>query len=136
MPYCLKIKSTRKWDRGEGRAELLMLNKLYEILRLHTNFFMPSVKLKSKERDGARVTKRYAQPTTTYRRVLASEHVEPKAKEHLTQIFVTLNPIPDKLEKQPSNFRAKFGVKIFAKYLSSMLDRNQTARLHSTKFLE
>jgi hypothetical protein len=28
-----------------------------------------------------------------------------------------LIPIPDKLEKQPSNFRAKFGMKILAKYL-------------------
>jgi hypothetical protein len=81
------------YKRFEGQAELLMLNKLYEILRLHTNFFMPSVKLKSKERNGARVTKHYDKPMTPYRRVLASEHVEPKVKEHLTQIFATLNPI-------------------------------------------
>lgn len=38
--------------------ELAVLNELYALLREHKNFFMPSAKLLSKTRDGAKVTKR------------------------------------------------------------------------------
>ena len=81
------------YKRFEGHAHLDTLNKLYELLRLHTNFFMPSVKLESKKRDGSRVMKRYSYPMTPYRRVLASEYVSAETKAQLTEMFVTLNPI-------------------------------------------
>jgi hypothetical protein len=38
--------------------------------------------------------------------------------ESLVLREAVLSPIPDKLEKQLSNFRAKFGMKIFPKYLT------------------
>ena len=81
------------YKRFEGLAKLDLLNKLYELLRLHTNFFMPSVKLESKIRDGGRVIKRYSSPITPYRRVLASEHVDAETKSRLAGLFVTLNPV-------------------------------------------
>jgi hypothetical protein len=81
------------YNRLETDAELELLNKLYDVLRLHTNFFMPSVKLESKERDGSRIVKRYSDPITPYRRVLASECVSEDPKSRLTKIFATLNPI-------------------------------------------
>jgi hypothetical protein len=81
------------YKRLETEAELELLNKLYEVLRLHTNFFMASVKLESKERIGSRIVKRYSAPVTPYRRVLASEHVSEDSKSKLTEIFATLNPI-------------------------------------------
>jgi hypothetical protein len=81
------------YKRLESKAELELLNELYDALRLHTNFFMASVKLESKERSGSRVVKRYSAPVTPYRRVLASEHVSEGIKSKLREIFVTLNPI-------------------------------------------
>jgi hypothetical protein len=81
------------YKRFEGHAHLDTLNGLYALLRLHTNFFMPSVKLESKKRDGSRVVKRYSSPITPYRRILASEHVSAETKAQLNEMFVTLNPI-------------------------------------------
>ena len=81
------------YKRFEGHVQLDTLNKIYELLRLHTNFFMPSVKLESKKRDGSRVVKHYSSPITPYRRVLASEYVDVETKAQLAEIFVTLNPI-------------------------------------------
>lgn len=81
------------YKRLETQAELTLLNELYDALRLHTNFFMPSVKIERKERDGARIIKRYSDPITPYRRVLASEHVDKESKARLAALFDTLNPI-------------------------------------------
>jgi len=36
---------------------LVMLNRIYSLLRLYTNFFQPSMKLLSKHRNGAQVYK-------------------------------------------------------------------------------
>ncbi|MDP2233891.1 MAG: DDE-type integrase/transposase/recombinase, partial [Actinomycetota bacterium] len=50
------------YARFDTAEELAVLNELYAVLREHTNFFMPSAKLISKTRDGAKVTKRYDEP--------------------------------------------------------------------------
>lgn len=80
------------YARFDTPEELAVLNELYAVLRDHTNFFMPSAKLLSKTRDGARVTKRYDTPMTPYARVLASDHVTEAAKRRLTGHYSTLNP--------------------------------------------
>jgi len=64
---------------------------LYQLLRLYTNFFLPTMKLKEKVRDGAKVTRRYGAPVTPYRRVLASPEVAEEAKEALRQIHTSLS---------------------------------------------
>jgi hypothetical protein len=80
------------YARFDTPEELGVLNELYAVLREHTNFFMPSVKLISKERDGAKVRKRYDTPTTPYDRVLASPDVPDAAKARLTRRYEKLNP--------------------------------------------
>ena len=72
------------YARFDTAEELAVLNGLYAVLREHTNFFMPSAKLVSKTRDGAKVTKHYDGPKTPYARVLLSEHVTDAAKRRLT----------------------------------------------------
>ncbi len=47
------------------------LAQLYATVRLFMNFFQPSFKLAGKERDGARVCKRYHPPATPCQRLLA-----------------------------------------------------------------
>jgi hypothetical protein len=44
--------------------------QLYSTVRLFVNFFQPSFKLAEKERDGARVRKRYYPPATPCQRLL------------------------------------------------------------------
>ena len=54
-----------------------------KIARLYVNFFQPSFKLKSKNTDGAKVTKKYEKPATPYERLLASDRVTTSAKKQL-----------------------------------------------------
>jgi hypothetical protein len=78
--------------RYETQEELELLNELYRDLRLYTNFFQPVMKLRWKEREGARVRKKYDLAQSPYRRVLASTKVEKKKKERLKGVYENLNP--------------------------------------------
>jgi hypothetical protein len=80
------------YARYEGKNALKLLNEYYELLRLHVNFFLPSTKLISKRRDGARIHKKYDTPMTPYKRVLASEYIPDDEKERLKKIYSSLNP--------------------------------------------
>jgi hypothetical protein len=62
------------------------------VLRLYVNFFQPQMKLLSKIRQGARVTKRFDEARTPYRRALASPHVSEAAKRGLRATYLELNP--------------------------------------------
>ena len=86
------------YARFDTPEELAVLNELYAQLREHTNYFMPSAKLLSKTRDGAKVTKHYDEPRTPYARVLASEHVTDAAKRRLKRRYDKLNPVKLKRE--------------------------------------
>ena len=86
------VRQTVGYGRFETERECLILNMVYDCLRLLTNFFMPSQKLISKVRDGSRITKKLDRPLTPYRRVLDSEHIDKKTKQFLTTLFGTLNP--------------------------------------------
>jgi len=51
------------YGRLSGMAATGALARLYAVSRLYINYFQPSFKLKSKQRDGARVLKHYHAPT-------------------------------------------------------------------------
>ena len=57
------------------------------------NFFQPSLKLIEKERDGAKVSKKYDSAKTPFQRVLLSEHVELSTKESLSLEYEGLDPV-------------------------------------------
>ena len=80
------------YHRYDTAEELVLLNQIYALLRLQTNFFAPQQKLVAKHRVGAKVTKRYDTATTPYQRVLADSHVTKKTKQELTRLYKTLNP--------------------------------------------
>ena len=63
------------YGRLEGAASAVALGVLHEAARWYVNFFQPSFKLKSKSRDGAKVTKAYHIPATPYERLLSSDRV-------------------------------------------------------------
>jgi hypothetical protein len=75
------------YGRLEGVAAAEALGALHEVGRLYVNFFQPSFKLKSKVRDGAKVTKKYHVPATPYERILASDRVTDQCKDQLRQVF-------------------------------------------------
>ena len=80
------------YKRFETQREVDILNMMYDLISDHNNFFMPSVKLESKERDGSRIIKKYSKPMTPYRRLLASDDINQKTKDRLTKLFKQLNP--------------------------------------------
>ena len=80
------------YGRYDSDEQCGLLNELYSYLRLYTNFFLPTMKLKSKERVGSRVEKSYDQPLTPYQRVLQSKLVSKLTKDRLQARYATLNP--------------------------------------------
>ena len=91
----------RQWlgyRRFEEPKIVALLNELYKTeWRLYHNFFIPSVKLLSKERIASKTIKRHDKPKTPYQRILESKHIHKQTKEQLKTLFKTLNPF--KLKK-------------------------------------
>ena len=86
------VRRTVGYQRFDTAAELLILNQLYGSLRLYSNFFLPTMKLKSKERLGSQVRKTYEAPLTPYQRVLDSPDVSVADKQNLRRQYEELNP--------------------------------------------
>jgi hypothetical protein len=81
------------YHRLAGVPATAALNRLYAASRLFVNFFQPSFKLASKERDGAKVRKRYHAPASPYQRLLASDAMPAEAKARLRNVFASLDPL-------------------------------------------
>lgn len=94
------------YDRYEGVVAYNALSELYATLRLYVNFFQPSLKLISKTRDGAKVTKKYDKAKTPYQRLLCSPNFSEKNKVKLKKQYEKLDPICllNDLEKLQNNF--------------------------------
>jgi len=80
------------YQRFDTDEQLGLLNELYEVLDLYTNFFQPSMKLQSKERHGARVKKKYDAARTPYQRLLDSSFISEESKKQLRAQYRLLNP--------------------------------------------
>ena len=72
------VRQTVGYHRYDTTAELDLLNQIWALQRLLTNHFGPQQKLISKERNGAKVTKKYDKPATPFQRVLADRGTVPK----------------------------------------------------------
>lgn len=81
------------YQRYEGMESWQILHSLYQIARLYINFFQPSLKLAAKERNGARVYKKYEQALTPYQRVIKSQFIPRHIKARLTRKFESLDPL-------------------------------------------
>ena len=86
----------RQWlgyRRFEDPKIVPLLNDLYKTeWRFYHNFFIPSVKLLSKERIASKTIKRHDKPKTPYQRLLESKHINKETKESLRKLFKNLNP--------------------------------------------
>lgn len=81
------------YRRFEGLEAAAELARLHAAVRLFVNFFQPSFKLAEKQRDGARVRKRYHQPATPYQRLLAHPRTPEAVRCSVTAIAASLDPV-------------------------------------------
>ena len=81
------------YDRYEGVAAWRDLAALYLVLRLYVNFFQPSLKLLSKQRQGSHVAKKYDQAQTPYQRVMVAPTVQEAVKVTLQLFYYELDPV-------------------------------------------
>lgn len=82
------------YDRFEGERAARQLTELYRAVRLYVNCFQPSMKLRVKERAGARVRKRYDAAQTPCRRLLASSGVlDATGRLRLQRVAEALDPV-------------------------------------------
>lgn len=81
------------YGRLSGLQATNALAQLYASARLYVNFFQPSFKLKTKTRDGARVSKTYHPPATPCDRLLACAQVDDAVKQRLREQFADLDPV-------------------------------------------
>ena len=81
------------YGRFDGVETARVMARLYAAARLYVNFFQPSFKLKEKRREGAKVIKRYHDPSTPYERALAHLMVTEAVKKRLREQYRTLDPV-------------------------------------------
>ena len=79
--------------RYDTYEELAIMNDLYHNeLRLYKNFFQPVMKLKSKERVGGKVKRKYEDSKTPYQRLMESGQIRDEVRDELKDIYLSLNP--------------------------------------------
>lgn len=81
------------YRRFEGMDAARELAGLYARTRLFVNAFQPSFKLAEKERDGARVRKRYHAPATSCDRLLADPRTSADVRERVEALRADLDPV-------------------------------------------
>jgi hypothetical protein len=87
------VRALLGYDRYESEVALEHLNRVYALLRVWTNHWQPSLKLIDKTRDGAKVTKHYAPAATPYRRVQATDALDPDATVRLDDEHAGWGPV-------------------------------------------
>jgi len=79
------------YDRLEHEELVPLMNEIYRVQNLISNFFIPQFKLKSKVRVGAKVKKTYDEPKTPYQRLLEDPALPDENKKKLREKYATLN---------------------------------------------
>lgn len=87
------VRRTVGYHRYSSKQALEMLNRVYSLLRLYTNFFQPSMKLIRKSRHGAKVYKIYDEAQTPCYRLLKSGILSGREKRDLMDAFQSLSPV-------------------------------------------
>ena len=87
------VRGLTGYGRLSGLAAAAALQRLYASARLHVNFFQPSFKPASKQREGALVHQHRHPPLTPYQRLLASEQVDEAVKQSLREQLAALDPV-------------------------------------------
>ena len=78
--------------RFDTDKELSLLNEIWALDMGYTNYLLAQQKLVSKQRDGAKVTKRYDRATTPYQRAIDAGVLTPAQRGALTRARNALHP--------------------------------------------
>ena len=81
------------YDRFASRAAYAQLARVYDLARLHVNFFQPTEKLVTKTRAGARPRRIYDRAQTPFQRVCAAGVLTAPQREALTTLYQQMNPL-------------------------------------------
>jgi Integrase core domain len=93
------------YRRFDTTSELRLLNEIYAVLRLYKNFFLPNIRLQSKTRAEGRIQRIYEPPCTPYQRLMESNQIDRKTKQHLRTQYEALNPA--RLSRRLTELREK-----------------------------
>jgi transposase InsO family protein len=86
------VRKLMGYVRYDSEAAVAAMNAVYADLRLLQNLFLPSVKLVTKERVGARVRRRYDRPQSPLDRVRACPEADPATVQALVALRAQLDP--------------------------------------------
>lgn len=78
--------------RYDTEYELMIINELYDTLRLYKNFFQPVIKLKEKIREKGKIHRRYERAKTPCHRIIESDWISNEKRGELTKLDLSLNP--------------------------------------------
>lgn len=87
-----RVRELVGYYRYDTLGELAKLNEIWELDAVFANYFLPQQKLIFKQRNGAKVTKRYDKATTPHQRAVAHEKVRPRPKITMNAAFKRLKP--------------------------------------------
>ena len=116
--------------RYDNQEEVAILNELYIYLDYYTNFFQPVNKLKLKTRTGSKVTKKYDEAKTPFRRVLACQYIDNEKKRKLNLVYDKLNPA--ELKRKITKLQDKL---LKLNSLKKTLERNSTIDEKSKEYI-
>ena len=80
-------------DRFVSHAAYRQLRCVYELARLHVNFFQPVEKLLTKTRQGARTHRVYDRAQTPYQRLRAAGVLTAEKSAELERLYQSLHPL-------------------------------------------
>jgi hypothetical protein len=80
------------YHRYDTPAELTLLNEIWELDRVFTNYLLPQQKLVFKQRKGAKVTKRYDRATTPHQRAIGREGMRKRPIIRMNAEFQRVHP--------------------------------------------
>jgi hypothetical protein len=99
--------------RYDTAAELELLNQIWELDRVFTNYLLPQQKLVSKTRHGAKVTKTHDAPATPHQRAAADPHSQEGGNPHERRLPqsqaggpVPADPCPHRPTRNPRHRQA------------------------------
>ena len=78
--------------RYDTATELAKLNEIWELDRVFTNYLLPQQKLVFKQRNGAKVTKRYDTATTPHQRAIARDDMAKRPIIQMNAEFTRIRP--------------------------------------------
>lgn len=88
------VRQIMGYERFDDPKLVGMMNEIYQAyFNPLQNFFIPSQKLKSKEREGAKIRKKFESPKTPYQRLMESTYLSKLQKKKLKEQYKQKNPI-------------------------------------------